>query len=338
MITQLRTLGLMTAVVACASALAIPATVEASPWTLPQGALTVSTSTDFQYATDEFLINGDHQAFPLDGRFFSMNVRAGVRYGLTDRTEIGTNLAASYVGYFSDPVYLGDIFTTEVGDEGSVERFRANIASFNRTAGGVGDLRLFLRQRFTPVRRFVAAGEIVLKLPTGYTDPEGTFEQDDPSRGINDDVTLGDGQTDIDAKFLLGWVPVNDWFLRLDAGYRIRTGGPGHQAIGAFKTGYRISDLVLPYVGVDGEYTVFDGDTVGQTFVAIDADVPASEFTADNVEAVDLRLDRDWVRPSVGMIFALGGRDIDLSYGYVVWGRNVAQTHVFSLGTTFSIF
>lgn len=315
-----------------------PAAVSASPWTLPQGGLTVTTSTDFQYATDEFLITGEHQAFPLDGRFFSMNVRAGVRYGLTDRTEIGTNLVGSYVGYFSDPVYLGDIIAPDVGDEGSAERFRANIASFNRNAGGIGDLRLYLRQRFTPLRRFVAAGEIVLKLPTGYTDPEGTFDEDDPSRGINDDVALGDGQTDIDAKLLLGWVPVNDWFLRLDAGYRIRTGGPGHQTMGAFKTGYRISDLVLPYVGVEGEYTVFDGDTVGQTFVAIDADVPASEFTGDNVRAEHLRLDRDWIRPSVGMIFALGGRDIDLSYGYVVWGRNVAQTHVFSLGTTFSIF
>lgn len=317
--------------------LALPLVAHASPWTLPQGTLSLHTSSDIQYADSEFLITGERYPFSLDGRFYAANIRGEVRYGLQDRFEIGGSLSAGVLSYQADEAYLGDVFTTEVGEEGSAERFRANILSLDRTTAGLGDLRIFARNRLTGLGRAVVATEVVVKLPTGYTPPDGTFEDDEFSEGVSDDVSLGDGQTDIDAKLLFGFVPTRDWFMRLDAGFRLRLFGPGQQVIGTFKTGYRVSPTLLPYVWVDATHSVTEGEVIGTSFTTDVPNTPAREFTADLLVPTDVRLDRSYVTPGVGVLFALGGREIDLSYSYVVWGENIAQLHVVSIGTTFTL-
>jgi len=316
---------------------AVPGTSYASPWTLPEGTLSLHTSSDIQFANHEFLITGERYPFSLDGRFYAANLRGEVRYGLTDRFEIGGSLSAGVLSYQADEVYLGDVITTDIGEEGSVERFRANILSLDRTTAGLGDLRIFARNRWTPLGRAVAATEIQVKLPTGYTPPDGTFEDDEFAEGVADDVSLGDGQTDIDAKLLLGFVPTRDWFLRIDTGLRIRLFGPGQQVLGTVKTGYRVSPTVLPYVWVDAQHSFTEGEVIGTSFTTDAPETPAREFTADLLVPTEVRLDRSAVAPGLGVLFALGDREIDLSWSYVVWGRNIAQLHMVSVGTTFTL-
>lgn len=318
-----------------ALAVCLPATVSASPWTLPQGSLSLQIGTDVQGARNEYLITGEHQEFPLDGAFYSTMLNVGLRYGVTDRVEIGASLSGGLVMFEADSLYLGDIFTTEVGEDGSVERFRANILSLDRHAAGLGDLRLYVRHRWTPFGAAVAAGEVGLKLPTGYEAPAGTFEDDEFSRGVQDDVTLGDGQTDIEAKVLLGFVPARDWFIRLDAGVRLRLFGPGQQVIGELKFGARPIPSLLPYAFVTAEHSFTEGETIGISQTTDVPETPAAEFTADLLEQTPVRLDRSRVAPGVGMIFQLGERELDISYRYVVWGINTAQSHGVSIATTF---
>lgn len=318
---------------AAATLFALP--VAASPWTLPEGSVSLQVGTDLQYANSEFLITGDLQEFPLDGEFYSTNLRGSVRYGISDRLEVGGTLSAGIVTFDADPIYLGDIFTTEFGDEGSAERFRGNILSLDQTTAGLGDLRIYLRHRWTPLGSVVVTGEIGLKLPTGYAAPSGTFEDDEFARGVEDDVTLGDGQADLEALLLFGFVPAPDWFIRLDAGVRLRTFGPGQQVIGELKVGTRLTPAFLPYAFMTAEHTFTEGSTIGISQTTEAPETPAREFTADLLVATPIRLDRSRISPGVGAIIQLGERELDISYRYTVWGINTARAHGISIATTF---
>lgn len=313
-------------------------TANASPWTLPEGAMSVSMAMDLQTATEEFVeVGGDQrlQAFPLDGAYFAANLRPSLRYGINNRMEIGGSLSLSHLSYEADEIYLGDLITTEVGEDGSYERFRANLLSLDREQFGLGDLRLYLRNRLMTAQRAVVTTEIGVKLPTGYDPPGGTFRNDNPADGTQDDVALGDGQADIDFVALFGFVPVNDWFIRIDAGFRARLFGPGQQIIGNFKTGYRINEYLLPYVYVDAQHSVTEGESVGLSFRAIDPSQPAALFQGDNLSPEEVRLDRTAIQPGGGVLFSLGDRSLDIGYAQVVYGRNIGRLHIVSFTSTF---
>jgi len=313
--------------------IAAPSVASASPWTLGQGNVALKLSTDVQYADREFVIQRDLQRFPLDGRYWGGNFRTDLRYGVSDRVEIGGSLAFAYASYTSDEVFFGEGVFDTTQTPGSPQSVRANIQSFDQTAVGLGDLRLFVRSRLTPIGRAVVATEVGAKIPTGYRQPSGTFEDDSPSEGLIDDVTLGDGQMDLHAMLLTGFSPTWDWFIRFDVGGRARFFGPAPQVIGAFKTGYRVTPGFLPYIFADAQVSIGEGRVIGQSFIATDPSVDAINFEFASVAPVDLTLDRSSVVPGIGAIFALGDRDIDVNYSYVVWGQNTAQLHMFSVGT-----
>lgn len=312
-------------------------TASASPWTLPERQASVGVATDLQYARTEFLPDGTRQVFPLNGEYYAGLLRLGLRYGVTDRVEIGASVHGGVIAFQADSVYLADVLTTEVGEEGSPERFRANILSFDHAALGLGDLRLFVRHRWSGLGRVVVAGELQLKLPTGYTPPSGTFEDDEFARGVADDVSFGDGQADLEPRLLFGFVPASDWFIRADVGLRLRAFGPGQQVTGALKVGTRVSRGFLPYVFADAEHSFTEGRVIGTSYATDSPEVDGSEFTADLLDPVPLRLDRSFVSAGAGAIFQLQDREVDVSYHAILWGKNIAQIHSVSIGTTFGL-
>lgn len=325
--------SLVLAVALAPLGLALPA--RASPWTLPEGEALITFGLDAQVATDEFLIDGTHQSFPLDGQYVAMTLRPGFRWGVTDRTELGAEAQLRYVSYQSDEAYFGPEPAAGV----TLPDVRDGILSFDRSTAGLGDIRAWVRYRFTPLGRVVAAVELNLKFPTGYRPLTDALDEDaEARRGAPiDDVTLGDGQLDLGGVLLFGWAPPGGWFLRLDVGLRARFFGPGQQVTGAFKLGWQATSGFIPYIGVDGEHSFTDGEVVGQTYNTDVPDRPARELDATDVYLQDYRQDRTWVRPAIGAIFRLGEREIDLSYSLIVWGRNVAQVHAVSLGLPFAL-
>ena len=206
--------------------------------------------------------------------------------------------------------------------------------SFDRRATGPGDLTLYARYRFSPEGRFAAAAEVEAKLPTGYQAPGGTFVDDDPGKGVRDDVALGDGQLDITPRIHVGFVPLDPWFIRLSAGFRIRFFGPGQQVVGEFKTGVRLGNHVLIYAGVDGEHTVNQGKVIGQTFVTSDTDSSGVELDPASIETLDLRLDRSAIRPGGGVLLLFKNWEFDVSYRVVAFGRNISQVQAITAGVT----
>ena len=229
--------------------LGFPALAQASAWTLPSERVTVTLGGDMQWASEEWLINGDYQPFPLEGRYFSTNLRASFRYGITNRLEIGAAFALSHVNYNSDEIYFGAPLVPDVGELEDRQQIAENITSLDRRVTGLGDVQLYAKVRLTPdtMWRFVFTPELHLKIPTGYSRPVGTFAADDFTQGVADDVTLGDGQLDVTVLGHVGLIPHPRWFNRLSVGIRLRLFGPGPQVIAGYKTGVRIGTFLIPY-------------------------------------------------------------------------------------------
>ena len=70
-------------------ALASPmSTATASPWTLPQHDLVVSSDFSFARASREYLNSGRNQDYSVNGQLRTSTLALGLRYGFTDRFEM----------------------------------------------------------------------------------------------------------------------------------------------------------------------------------------------------------------------------------------------------------
>jgi len=309
----------------------LPATALASPWTLGKARGVVGVSSDVGLADREYLISGEFQKFPLRGRFFGANLRAGVRYGITNRLEIGGRLTLAHVSYEADEIFLGEPVTPAVGDLTDEGQLVDSLVSLDRRATGLGDVDLHVRFKITPLDlwQFSAAPELQLKIPTGYAQPQGTFADD----GTNaDDVTLGDGQFDATLRMHAGVIPHPRFFARGDIGYRLRLFGPGQQVVGGLRLGGKIGPFLIPYAGSDFEHTFTEGKVVGVSLTTTTPDKPARDFRASDLVATEYRLDRTALRPTAGLIFSFEKYELELAYAVTAWGRNVAQVHSIKLG------
>lgn len=322
--------------------LCLPSVALASPWTLPAGKLIFTGRYDFQIADQEFLDDRKAQVYPLRGEYRASTYAIGARFGAADGIELEIDLPLKQVSYTADPVIL-----LENGDVNPpIEFFQDNIINLNRSASGIGDLRLAGRYRLTR-SALASALQIGAKIPTGYDPPEGTFGAEPGTREefiaqigdlvrpdrVSDDVTLGDGQIDLDLSLLLGWATAKGTFVRLDTGYRLRLGGAGDQVFGAFRVGQKLGTRALFYVGFDAEYTVLDGDLIGVSVAADDPTLPANEyFGTENLLLRELRLERDVASMPVGLIVRITDTvEVNASWAKAFWGRNVSAAHVVSL-------
>ncbi len=306
----------------------LPMPASASPWTMPKDELLFTLGYDFQFAEDEFLPDGTYQSFPLDGRFTSSTLRAGFRYGFTSKLEVAAELTAKAVQYTSDPAIVAL-------PEDTVDLATAREAVLDFSASRLGPADLFLTGRYNFIKSTVAiANETRLKVPTGYTAPQGTFDEE--TGAIADDVALGDGQADLEDSILFGvFIPPTRTFARLDAGFRLRFGGPGHQLIGGAKIGQFIGDHFVLFAGGSGAYTVNDGKVIGQTIVATRDDLQADDIdAAEDLAPLDLRLDKDILAVEGGLLLIpVPGIEIQVAYSQIVLGSNVAAIRSVTVGT-----
>lgn len=319
-------------------------TAEASPWTLPRGTVVFSTGFSYQTARREFFEQGGSRNYPLNGQYMGTTYSFGVRAGVGERLELELGIPLRTIGYSSDPVILLPRPAGYMGDEATY--YRQSILNLSRNASGFGDLTLAARYRLL-LNPIAVAVEVRVKAPTGYQGPSGTFGDQpqtnaqflaDPSRyarpeNIRDDVTLGDGQLDVAPSVLLGTSFRTHTFLRLDAGYNIRFGGAGHQAMGTFSVGQGVGPLVLFYAWVRGVVTVTEGRVLGVSVAATNPDLPASQYAGlNNLMLRELRFERDSLDIGGGVIFRLSSdTEFNVGYSRTLWGRNTALVDALSL-------
>lgn len=305
----------------------------ASPWTLPQHELVLDLSHDFQVATEEFLPDGTRQPFPLAGTFRSHNSRFGARYGFTDRFEGAASFNVALVTYQADPLILDDF-----PDGATSSELTESILNFSSNRFGVGDVRLYGRYSLIQEGLVRVTSETTAKLPTGYDAPEGTFRtRSDGTTEIVGQATLGDGQTDLTQSLLFGaFIAPTRTFVRLDTGFRLRFGAPGHQAVGAFRAGQFIGDTFLITAGVTGAYTLTTGAVIGEGFISTNPTADAADVAFEDSEVIDMRLDSDDLRLEIGGLIQLGDFEFVASYSRTMWGNNTSLVSTFSLGAIFA--
>lgn len=323
--------------------LGLPTAAVASPWTLPAGDLVLTGRYDFQIADQEFLDDRKAQVYSLRGQFRASTYALGARFGAADGIELEIDLPIKQVSYTADPVIL---LPNAGGVDPAIDFFQENVINLNRSTSGIGDLRVMGRYRLSQ-GRIASALQFGAKIPTGYDPPAGTFGPRPGTREefmaqlgnivrpdrVSDDVTLGDGQIDLDLLLLLGWATPRGTFLRLDSGYRLRLGGAGDQVVGNFRVGQKLGDRALFYVGFDVEYTVLEGDLIGVSVAAQDPSLPANEyFGTENLLLRELRLERDVAAMPVGLIVRVTDTvEINANWSKAFWGRNVSAAHVVSV-------
>jgi hypothetical protein len=91
------------------------------------------------------------------------------------------------------------------------------------------------------------------------------------------------------------------------------------------------------FAGVRLQQTVVDGEPLGDTLVAVDPSVPASEFTKDNIAAQTVTLDRDSIKLEGGLILRLGDLELQAAYSQIVDGANIPAVHAFTFTTVANI-
>ncbi|AWV88855.1 hypothetical protein [Bradymonas sediminis] len=312
---------------------ALPTSAQASPWTLPEKYLLITLDSNFQNADQEFLPDGTLQSFPLQGEFSAFTFTPGARYGISDDFEVAFDFNIKQVSYQSDPIVLG-----LPDDPTDLSQVNASIFDFSHSETGLGDGRIFGRYNLYRSLLMVTS-QTSLSFPIGYSTPRGTFSEDTPNpAGIQDDVTLGDGQTDLAQAFLFGvYIPPTNSFARLDIGYAHRFGPPGDQGFASLSFGQYIGSSVLVFAGARGAYTIFDGESIGQSFITRTPDKPSNEFLVSDVEAIDITQDKDYVSVEGGVILKVQDVEMRLSYDQVVWGANIPQIKSYSLGVIYAM-
>ena len=321
---------LATVVLVGAVSLARPA--DASPWILKKGSIVVGLNAGGQFARKEFLPDGKLQRFPLRGAADNYFLEVGGRYGLGGGFEISARTLLKGISYQSDAVLLPGNPPPKTLAEN-----RAAVFDFSQRAVGLADIYVGLGYQHLkkPLR---LASSLELKFPTGYRKPRETFNQGTPAPDrIGDDVTLGDGQVDLQYKLELGvFIRATRSVLQLDAGYRARFNGPGHQAIGQIKIGQMIGRFLLLYAAVNGARTVFDGEVIGKSYIAVNPDVLAKDYAGTDIKEVELTLDRDFVEVSGGAILRFARREWVLRVAHTVLGKNYSQLTSVSIGMLIS--
>ncbi len=304
----------------------------ASPWTLPEGHVFLTMDYDFQFATKEFLPDGTLQNYPLNGEFYSNTLRTQARYGFSDRFELGAEFQFKIVSFQADPIIV-----SIPNDTVDLPTARRSITDFTATEVGAGDV--WLTSRYNLFRGAVLlTNETRLKLPTGYKEPQGTFDSD--TGEVADDVTLGDGLASLEDSLLFGTFirPIRT-FARAEAGFRWRFGGPAPQVIGAAKAGTFVTDSILVYGGASAAISIGEGDALGTSFISTDPDLqPEDVEIGTNTIPVEIPFDQDWVQVEAGVLFVVNAdAEVHVDYNQIVWGNNIALTHGVTIGVALRI-
>ena len=320
---------------------------EANPWLLPPKTVVISGRYDYAYADQEFLANnGKLTPFSLNGEYQASSYTLGARIGISDYFEVEASLPFKLVSYEADPLIL---VPTEEAGANAFDFYQENIINFNQDVMGFGDLSLSARFR-TSIYPIASSIELKMTAPTGYRGPEGTFgsspndiEQFVAQAGevakpenIRDDVTLGDGVFSFQPILHLGYGTASGFFVKTSGGLLIRNQGAGELFTYEFKAGQLFTPWFLLYASVYLERTVTKGRPIGVSVAAEDATLPASEYVGlNNLKPIVVNLDRDLTMLPIGVLLRpLPKVDIVFAYAPMLSGRNVAQSHNFSVGVS----
>ncbi|NTU59471.1 MAG: hypothetical protein HGA98_00250 [Deltaproteobacteria bacterium] len=199
----------------------VPGRALAGAWTQPKGALYDRVAANYYSSTRDFDSDGDRQHMASDGRFFDANLSNYVEYGLTDRLTL---INALYYKYLHSEDTAQESRSWGVGDIDVAARFKLAEGSFG-----------------------VLSAQALVKIPKAYDE--------------HDDLPLGNGQWDVEAKLLYGrslWALFPGYF-NLELGYRWRAEDPSDEIRYLAEVGSDFGKSFYGRVKLDGIYSRDNG-------------------------------------------------------------------------------
>ena len=90
--------------------------------------------------------------------------------------------------------------------------------------------------------------------------------------------------------------------------------------------------VIVLFAGVNGDFTVIEGELIGTTLIAADPSAPPEAYDNpdEDLIAQDLFLDKDNLSVDAGILFVFGRYEISFNYSQTLIGRNQANLQTFS--------
>lgn len=254
----------------------------AGAWTLGKGKLYDRLSLNYYYADDRFDKNGDRLRFDDNGDFSDINGANYLEYGITDRITLINSLYFKYIEKDDDVA--------------------------KTTTYGLGDIDLAMKVKVLEGKAGILSAQGLVKIPEAYD--------------RNDRVPLGNGQYDLELKFLYGlslW-PYLPGYCGVEAGYRWRLSDPSDEFRYLVEFGVDFTEDLYGRVKLDGIYSIDNGSHL---------DSGGNPTATNNFDLGKLDVTLGYkITPAWGL---------EASYTPEIYGQNTAAGATYTLAVTYQL-
>ena len=254
----------------------------AGAWTLNKGKLYDRLSLNYYYADDRFDKNADRLRFDDNGDFSDINGANYLEYGLTDRITLINSLYFKYIEKDDDVA--------------------------KTTTYGLGDIDLAMKVKVLEGKAGLFSTQGLVKIPEAYD--------------RNDRVPLGNGQYDLELKFLYGlslW-PYLPGYCGVEAGYRWRFSDPSDEFRYLVEFGLDLTKDLYGRVKLDGIYSIDNGSHL---------DSGGNPTATNNFDLGKLDVTLGYkITPAWGL---------EASYTPEIYGQNTAAGATYTLALTYQL-
>jgi protein XagA len=193
----------------------------AGAWGMQKGKLYERLSFNYYYADEDFDKDGDRVGFGADGHFRDVHMSNYIEYGLLDNLTI------------INSVYYKDI--------------RNKDDNLEQKTSGIGDIDLGAKVQIMKLAGGLLSSQALVKIPVAYDK--------------NDDLPLGNGQFDLEARLLYGrsLYPYVPGYCNIELGYRFRFEAPSDELRYLLEVGADFTKNFYGRVKLDGIFSMDNG-------------------------------------------------------------------------------
>ncbi len=267
-----------------------PAELLAGAWTLKRGHYYSKIGILRFESSSQFLLNGERRPLTNNGRVTDWSFYSYTEYGV-----------------FDDLTFIASIPIKRI-------HFSCAIEDCGKTTFGLADIYTGMRYKLSE-SRWISAIQIGLKFAPGYETDEVALDTAPP---------LGDGQTDLEFRLLLGRsILNNEGYVNFDAGFRTRSGEPVDEVPFSVEAGLNLSPHYMLIGKLNGVRSIRE-DNDQENFRIVDGSVENFVGTGALEDFLKLQIQFIYkVQPFL---------DISFEFDRVLSGRNTSQASTFGIG------
>lgn len=257
-------------------------TCHAGAWTLQKGKIYNRLSANIYLAKNEFDNDGDRRDFPLDGEFRSLYLGNYIEYGITDSITLINSLYYKSIKKHDDAV--------------------------QQKTWGLGDIDVGAKFRIAERSWGILSTQALVKIPGPYDD--------------DDDLPLGNGQTDIEIRLLYGLslYPHIPGYCNFEIGYRWRFEDPSDELKYLIELGLDFTKNFYGRVKLDGTYSMDNGrhhDDSGNPTITNNFDIGKLDT------ALGLKFHKGW--------------GVELGFMPEIYGQNTSSGITYTIALTYQM-